>query len=121
MIKRRLATLAPKMKVFLDVDDLEEFGTLADNVAASDVVLLFLSRGYFASKACKIEYMAACRLGTSRPCSCTSCRGPSGTFSEASCVGKPVVVVHESNENHGGAPSSPERSPEITRDHPRFP
>jgi len=30
MIKRRLATLAPQMKIFLDVDDLEEFGTLAD-------------------------------------------------------------------------------------------
>jgi len=32
--------------------------------------------------------------------------------------------VHESDENHGGAPSSPEirpRSPEIARDHPRSP
>ena len=53
------------MEIFLDVDDLQEFGCLADEVAASDVVLLFLSRGYFASKACKIEYMAACRLGAS--------------------------------------------------------
>ena len=41
------------MDIFLDVDDLQEFGCLADEVAASDVVLLFLSRGYFASKACE--------------------------------------------------------------------
>ena len=53
LIKRRLSTLAPGMDIFLDVDNLQEFGSLADEVAASDVVLLFLSRGYFASKACE--------------------------------------------------------------------
>ena len=49
LIKRRLSTLAPGMDIFLDVDNLQEFGSLADEVAASDVVLLFLSRGYFHS------------------------------------------------------------------------
>ena len=33
----------------------QEFGHLAEEIAASDVVLLFLSRGYFASKAPAIE------------------------------------------------------------------
>ena len=42
------------------------------------MVLLFLSRGYFASKACAIEYEEAVRLG------------------------KPLILVHEANENKGG-------------------
>uniref|UniRef100_A0A7S3T1A3 TIR domain-containing protein n=1 Tax=Emiliania huxleyi TaxID=2903 RepID=A0A7S3T1A3_EMIHU len=58
----------------------QEFGHLAEEIAASDVVLLFLSRGYFASKACAIEYEAAVRLG------------------------KPLILVHEGNENKGGLP-----------------
>ena len=49
-------------------------------MAASGLTLLFLSRGYFASKACAIEYRAACQLQ------------------------KPMVLVHEADENHGGAP-----------------
>jgi len=68
------------MSIFLDVDNLQEFGHLAEEIAASDVVLLFLSRGYFASKACAIEYEAAVRLG------------------------KPLILVHEGNENKGGLP-----------------
>uniref|UniRef100_A0A7S3T2Z1 TIR domain-containing protein n=1 Tax=Emiliania huxleyi TaxID=2903 RepID=A0A7S3T2Z1_EMIHU len=94
LIKRRLSTLAPGMDIFLDVDNLQEFGSLADEVAASDVVLLFLSRGYFASKACAIEYEAAVRLG------------------------KPLILVHEANENKGGLPLQQARRdcPEAIRD-----
>lgn len=59
----------------------DEFDQLASEIAASDVVLLFLSRGYFASKACALEYEEACRLR------------------------KPIVlVVHEGNENKGSKP-----------------
>ena len=47
------------MVVFLDVDDLQQFDALAAEVAATELVLIFLSRGYFTSKACAIEYEAA--------------------------------------------------------------
>lgn len=80
LIKRQLSMLAPDMAIFLDVDNLDEFDQLASEIAASDVVLLFLSRGYFASKACAIEYEEACRLR------------------------KPIVLVHEGNENKGSKP-----------------
>ena len=73
------------MDIFLDVDDLQEFGCLADEVAASDVVLLFLSRGYFASKACEQRRLmsrplgSSAPLGSSRPISLSPRRAPSST------------------------------------------
>ena len=54
-------------------------------VLATEVVLLFLSRGYFSSRACHIEYSAA------------------------AANEKPCLLVHEADQNHGGGvlPSRP--------------
>ena len=80
LIKRRLGVLMPAMVVFLDVDDLDDVADLEQEVAASTVILLFLSQGYFTSRACQTEYETACRLQ------------------------KPIVSVHEVDRAHGGSP-----------------
>ena len=82
MIKKELRVLVPSLSVFLDVDDLNDFSaeTLQASVRDSGVILIFLSRGYFMSKNCAIE--------------CT----------EAIAKEKPLVLVHESDTKHGGAP-----------------
>lgn len=80
VIKRRLQTLLPKSKIFLDIEDLEDIGKLEEYVDDSTVVLIFLSRGYFLSKNCMREVRAAVALE------------------------KPIVLVHETNTLKGGAP-----------------
>jgi hypothetical protein len=49
-IKRQLQRLLPAIRVFLDVDDLENIGDLEKYVDQSAVILIFLSKGYFKSK-----------------------------------------------------------------------
>ena len=82
VIKKELHVLVPSLRVFLDVDDLDNFSaeTLQASVRDSGVVLIFLSRGYFASKNCAIEYK------------------------EAMAKKKPLMLVHESDPTHGGGP-----------------
>lgn len=82
LIKRRLGVLMPKMVVFLDVDDLKDMADLEREVTASTVIPLFLSHGYFDSRACQTEYETTCRLQ------------------------KPLVCVHEVDRVHGGSPLS---------------
>ena len=48
-IKRQLQRLFPVVKIFLDVDDLEDLSKLEQYVGESAVVLLLLSKGYFLS------------------------------------------------------------------------
>ena len=51
VIKNELKLLIPGIKIFLDVDDLKDIGSLEDYVDRTQVMLFFLSKGYFRSKA----------------------------------------------------------------------
>jgi hypothetical protein len=79
VIKRQLLQLLPSPRIFLDVDDLEHFDELESHIRESAVMLLFLSRGYFYSRACLMEVRVALALN------------------------KPLVLVHEADTKHGGA------------------
>jgi len=92
VIKRRVQLLVPGATIFLDVDDLEGIGELEKHVSASQCVLLFLSRGYFFSPNCLREINSAL----------------SGK--------KPLVLVHESDVNKGGASLDTLRSDCESRD-----
>jgi len=81
VIKRMLQLLLPGVRVFLDVDDLDEIGNLEQHVQASQCVLLFLSRGYFESINCRREIV--CTFDGNK---------------------KPLAIVHEPDAAHGGAP-----------------
>jgi len=80
VIKRQLLLLLPCMKVFLDIDDLEDVGELERYIRQTTVILIFLSRGYFASRNCLREAHAAQQLA------------------------KPLCLVLEMDEAKGGAP-----------------
>ncbi|KAL1495173.1 hypothetical protein AB1Y20_017038 [Prymnesium parvum] len=55
MIKRELTALLRGIVCFLDVDDMEEVARLEEYVRSTQLVLLFLSDGYFASRNCLRE------------------------------------------------------------------
>ena len=55
IVKTRLLELAPKAKVFLDVDDLEDIGNLQGYIERTQTILVYGSQGYFQSKNCMIE------------------------------------------------------------------
>lgn len=57
-IKRQLQLHLPGVKVFLDVDDLRDIGSLEHYIEQSMVVAIFLSAGYFASRNCLREVTA---------------------------------------------------------------
>ena len=71
--------------MFLDVDDLEDIGALESYINRSQVILFFLSRGYFRSKNCLREVRAALSQG------------------------KPIILVQEADPDKGGG------SPEVLR------
>ena len=50
VIKQRLREMVPGIRIFLDVDDLEDIGDLEGYIARSEVVLVYLSAGYTSSK-----------------------------------------------------------------------
>ena len=80
-LKLELQAQLPKAqaRIFLDVDDLEDMSKLEDHIAASKAVLLFMSKGYFLSRACLIEARA--------------CRD----------LKKPLILVQEADRSNGGA------------------
>jgi len=80
VIKRMLQQLVPGVRVFLDVDDLQDIGDLEGYINRSQCVLLFFSRAYFNSRNCRREIESAVNNN------------------------KPLVVVHEEDESHGGLP-----------------
>ena len=80
VIKRQLQLLLPRIIVFLDVDDLKDIGDLESYVNATSVMLFFLSRNYFQSRNCLREINA--------------------TLEQE----KPIVLVHEQQEDKGGGP-----------------
>jgi len=79
-IKRKLQLMLPGCKIFLDVDDLDDISNLERHVEASQCVLIFLSKGYFASVNCVRE------------------------FESALCAMIPLVLVHERDVSKGGVP-----------------
>ena len=91
VIKRQLSAMLPGVKIFLDVDDLDDLAKLEEHIKRSTLVLCFLSRGYFLSAPCMIEMRAAILHG------------------------KPIVAVHEEDDQHGGAPLT-----EIFDDCPKY-
>jgi len=54
-IKRQLCLLLPGVRVFLDVDDLQDIGALEEYIGDSQVVQFFCSKGYFKSRNCLRE------------------------------------------------------------------
>ena len=61
-----------------DIYDLSDTACLEEYVGSSTSILIFLSRGYFNSKACLRESCAAVKLA------------------------KPLIIVHEADEQYGG-------------------
>ena len=78
VIKERLKRLVPGISVFLDVDDLDDVSMLEEYVAASHLILVFVSAGYLESKNCLRELS----------CAAQTC--------------KPIVAVRETEREHGG-------------------
>ena len=64
-IVRRLQQLLPGVRIWLDVDCVDDIGRLEESVADSATFLVFLSAGYFESCNCRRETYAA--LATDRP------------------------------------------------------
>jgi hypothetical protein len=59
VIKRQLLRMVLGLRIFLDVDDLEDIGAIEKYVGESMIILVFLSRGYFNSRNCLREITAA--------------------------------------------------------------
>jgi len=64
-VVRRLQLLLPGVRIWLDVDNLDDVGRLEESVADAMSFLVFLSAGYFRSFNCRRELYAA--LGSNRP------------------------------------------------------
>ena len=62
---RQLQLLLPGIRIWLDVDNLEDVGRLEEAVADATTFLVFLSAGYFKSFNCRRELYAA--LASNRP------------------------------------------------------
>ena len=62
VIKQLLKEVLPGVRVFLDVDDLDNIARLEEEIRASLSVLIFVSRGYFESKNCLREFATALQL-----------------------------------------------------------
>jgi hypothetical protein len=61
-ITRKMQLFFPGLKVWLDVDELQDISKLEDSVAESAVFVLFYSKHYFQSKNCRREIYAAIKL-----------------------------------------------------------
>ncbi|EOD14550.1 hypothetical protein EMIHUDRAFT_196951 [Emiliania huxleyi CCMP1516] len=86
VIKKQLQLLIPDIKIFLDVDDLKSIGALEEYISRSQVVLFFLSLGYFGSKNCEREVRASLDRQ------------------------KPLVLVQEADPKKGGTLEAPPSS-----------
>ena len=78
IVKQRLREMIPEMNVFLDVDDLVQIGNLEGYIECSSTVLIYCSAGYFESKNCLRELLAATKRG------------------------KPLIALIDSDQSHGG-------------------
>ena len=78
IVKQRLLEMVAGLRVFLDVDDLEEIGNLERYIDDSRAVLVFCSKGYAQSKNCMVELRAAVVRA------------------------KPLIALLETEDKHGG-------------------
>merc|ERR550514_1853618 len=78
-VVRRLQLLLPGVRIWLDVDNLEDVGRLEESVRDATTFLVFLSAGYFKSFNCRRELYAA--LASNRP----------------------FIPIHEADVDKGGA------------------
>ena len=69
----------PRIRVFLDVDDLDDISRLEEHVRHCDAVLVFLTQSYILSANCRRELIAALAYD------------------------KPLIVVRETDLGHGAA------------------
>jgi hypothetical protein len=74
-ITRKLQLFLPGLKVWLDVDELQDISKLEESVAESAVFILYYSKGYFRSKNCRREIYTAIKLD------------------------KPVILLYEGDES----------------------
>ena len=81
-LARMLKLLMPSIRIWLDVDNLDDVGKLEASVNLSAAFIIFLSKGYFKSFNCRRELYTALQDG-SQP--------------------KPIISVWEADENKGGA------------------
>ena len=58
-LKKELVLLVPSLKVFLDVDDLVDIGSLEKLIEGSDVTLFFLSKGCTIRRLIRISLIVA--------------------------------------------------------------
>ena len=77
-IYEMLTVMAPGLRMWLDVKELDSTGNLAKYVKQCEAFLLFLTTGYFASKFCRQELAAAHTLR------------------------RKIVIVREADNYHGG-------------------
>jgi hypothetical protein len=77
-LKKELTLLVPSLKIFLDVEDLTNLGDLEALIENSEVVLIFLSSGYFSRWNCLREVR------------------------QALVAKKDVILLREMAEMHGG-------------------
>jgi hypothetical protein len=108
-IKKELVLLVPSIRIFLDIENLKDIGGLEKNIEGSDMTLMFLSRGYFASWNCLREVRHAlmvhlgCQDGfahTAQSQEAADRRHAMGVH-----VSSSVVLVRETDEAmHGGQP-----------------
>ena len=77
-MKEQTLRMLPSCKVFLDVHDLDDIDKLEQYIAATAVILLFISKDYFKSPNCLREVRAALDQK------------------------KPLLLVHEANVKRGG-------------------
>jgi hypothetical protein len=61
-ITRKLQLFLPGLKVWPNVDELQDISKLEESVVQSAVFILYYSRGYFRSKNCRREIYAAIKL-----------------------------------------------------------
>ena len=81
-IKRQLCLLLPGVRIFLDVDDLEDIGSLEDYISQSACIMVFISKGYFKSPNCLREVRA---------------------FVAAKRADQGLILVRETAPTHGAA------------------
>ena len=87
-IKHLLKEVLPGIRVFLDVDELRDLSHLEAHVKASQAVVVFASRGYFASTNCMRELRAAAAHGRSVVfvCETVASKGAISLIEEASSL-----------------------------------
>jgi hypothetical protein len=86
-IKAGLTQLVPGLRVFLDVDDLTDIGSLEGLIGATDVILIFLAGSIAADGTERSDYM--------RSANCIR------EFRTAVQLRKPIVFVRETDPQHG--------------------